>query len=621
MSSHPRWRRVTRFWAALVALIGLLAGGASLLGSPVPSAAASPSPWTIVPTPNPGAIEYFLYDVSCTSWTHCIAVGAAENSSHVLGTLIEEWNGTQWSLMTSPDSGSGDNYLNGVSCSDATDCVAVGFDYATPGSLTQTLVETWDGTSWSIATSPDVGSGDNLLTGVSCSDPTECTAVGSSYSSAGAWRTLVESWNGTTWTAATSPDVGSGDNMLAGVSCPDATDCVAVGSSTRSTGVSQTLIESWDGTTWTTATSPGPGSGADNTLSAVSCASSASCLAVGTGSPTASTLSDQQTLVESWNGTTWTAATSPDPGDVTNFLTGVSCTGVDQCQAVGAFSDSGSLNYASNTAQTLVVTWDGTNVSVVPSPQQGTASNFPEGLSCVAASSCVMAGWNDVAGNTGNDNEVALVEMASGGTTAATVDPSVTPSSAIVRHRVTYAASVTPASGPGTPTGGVTFTIGSTDLCSATLVNGSGSCTSTGAPVSADTVVATYIGDPTYTWSSATANLIVTYANPESDLRESSAGGATATVTLSSCTPTSATTVPSASGSGSVLTSGGAITWKTSGGTTIARWSSSSPGRGTCATSLTEHELSGVVTGGTSTYTRKERPGLDRPLPGAGRAQ
>ncbi len=593
-----------RFSSALVALLGLLAGGASLLASPVPSAAASPSPWTIVPTPNTGAIEYVLYDVSCTSWTQCIAVGAAENSSHVYGTLIEEWNGAKWSLMTSPDEGSGDNYLNAVSCSDATDCVAVGFDYSS-SSQTQTLVETWDGTSWSIATSPDVGSGDNLLAGVSCSDPTECTAVGSSYSSTGVWRTLVESFDGTSWTTATSPDVGSGDNTLTGVSCPDATDCTAVGSSYSSTGVWQTLVESWDGTNWTVVTSPDP-AGADNTLSAVSCASSVSCLTVGTGSASTGTLSDHQTLIESWDGTSWTAATSPDPGDVTNFLTGVSCTGVDQCQAVGAFSDSGSAHYPPNTAQTLVVTWDGTNVSVVPSPQQGSASNFPEGLSCVDAGSCVMAGWNDLPGNTGDDSEAALVEMASGGTTAATVDPSVTPSSAIVNHRVTYAASVTPASGPGTPTGGVNFAIGSTDLCTATLVNGTGSCTSTKAPVGADTVVATYVGDPTYAWSSATANLTVTYATAKVTCAKLG-GRASATVTLSSCTPTSATN-GSASGSGSLLTSGGAFTWKTSGGTTIGRWSSSSPGSGTCATSSTEHELSGVITGGTSTYTRKGDP-------------
>ncbi len=596
--SNGRTRPVV---AVLTAVVALVAGGV-LTGSPSePAGAASPSPWTIVPTPIPSAIEYVLYGVSCTSWTLCIAVGASENASHVYGTLAEEWNGAKWSLMTIPDQGSGDNRLTGVSCSSPTSCVAVGYEYTT-SSLPQTLIESWDGTSWTIATSPDRGSADNLLSGVSCSDPTDCVAVGSSYSSTGVWQSLVESWDGTSWTIATSPDQGSGDNLLFGVSCSSPTGCVAVGSSYSSTAVWQTLIESWDGTSWTIAASPDPGSG-DNSLNAVSCATSTNCLAVGAESNTAGTQADRETLAESWNGTSWTALTSPDPGGTKNFLTGVSCTGVDQCQAVGAFANK------DNTDQTLVMAWGGTNLNVVSSPNagtaKGTASNFPEGVSCIDTSSCVMAGWNYLPSSSpGNQSQVALVGMAGGGTTADTTQPAVTPSQAVAGHATTYQVSVT--SGSGTPTGGVNFTIGSTNLCSTTLVNGTGSCTSAQAPLGADTVAATYIGDPTYASSSGTTRLFVVRSAPSVTCAKVG-GNASTTFTLTTCSPTS-TTNKSASGPGSVLTSGGTLKWTTSGGTTVASWSSSSPGRGACPVASTEHELSGVVTGGTSTATKSGDP-------------
>ncbi len=596
-------RKIPFVVAVLTAVVALVAGGV-LTGSPSePAGAASPSPWTIVPTPIPSAIEYVLYGVSCTSWTLCIAVGASENASHVYGTLAEEWNGAKWSLMTIPDQGSGDNRLTGVSCSSPTSCVAVGYEYTT-SSLPQTLIESWDGTSWTIATSPDRGSADNLLSGVSCSDPTDCVAVGSSYSSTGVWQSLVESWDGTSWTIATSPDQGSGDNLLFGVSCSSPTGCVAVGSSYSSTAVWQTLIESWDGTSWTIAASPDPGSG-DNSLNAVSCATSTNCLAVGGQSNNSGTQAQQDTLVESWDGTSWTGATSPDPGGEKNFLTGVSCTGVDQCQAVGAFANKGSVDYKSNTAVTMVVTWDGTNVTLVPSPQKGTASNFLESVSCIDASSCASAGWNYVPGAPGDEKEVALVEMA-GGATADSTQPSVSPSQAVVGHVTTYHASVTPSSGSGTPTGGVDFAIGALNLCTATLSNGTGSCTSTQAPLGADTVAATYFGDPTYAWSSATTRLFVARGLPSATCTKVG-GNASTTFTLNTCSPTS-TVNKSASGPGSVLTSGGTLTWTTSGGTTTASWSTASPGRGACPVANTELELSGVVTGGTSTYTKSGDP-------------
>ena len=72
---------------------------------------------------------------------------------------------------------------------------------------------------------------------------------------------------------------------------------------------------------------------------------------------------------------------------------------------------------------------------------------------------------------------------------------------------VTYSASVSSAYGP--PDGSVTFSAGSTSLCTASLSNGSGSCTSSAAPVGTDTVSGTYPGDPVFAASTGSTTLVV----------------------------------------------------------------------------------------------------------------
>jgi hypothetical protein len=84
-----------------------------------------------------------------------------------------------WSIVPSPDSGSGLNQLDGVSCHPAPDlCQAVGFYLDKELGTNQTLVESWNGTTWSIVPSPNVVTGDNDFLGVSCGAARSCQAVG-----------------------------------------------------------------------------------------------------------------------------------------------------------------------------------------------------------------------------------------------------------------------------------------------------------------------------------------------------------------------------------------------------------------------------------------------------------
>jgi hypothetical protein len=91
-------------------------------------------------------------------------------------------------------------------------------------------------------------------------------------------------------------------------------------------------------------------------------------------------------------------------------------------------------------------------------------------------------------------------------TTSVTLSPATVTSGT----RVAYLAIVTPHSGTGTPTGTISFTIGSTTLCTAVLSGGDAACGATNAPVGTDTVTGKYSGGNGYASSSGTATLTVT---------------------------------------------------------------------------------------------------------------
>jgi hypothetical protein len=149
--------------------------------------------------------------------------------------------------------------------------------------------------------SPVVGDGTwNALDGVSCPSAAFCVAVGSDESGSGA---LVETWNGTSWSVTQSPPVGT--SVLRAVACPSATFCAAVGDTEGGTGGTEAVTELWDGTTWSAPPAPLVEGGRWNSLSAVTCSAASACSATGTYQ------SDQgdTPLAESWDGTSWSVVT------------------------------------------------------------------------------------------------------------------------------------------------------------------------------------------------------------------------------------------------------------------------------------------------------------------------
>jgi hypothetical protein len=149
--------------------------------------------WTRQWTPNPaGTTSSELRAASCLTASACVAVGDFVNTAGAQVPIAESWDGTSWTRqpIAAPTGGTF-NELTGVSCTTATACTAVGHYHS---SLSQvTLAEAWNGSRWTIQSTPNPA-GLSELTGVSCAAASTCTAVGESYS-LGTFAPLAEQYS------------------------------------------------------------------------------------------------------------------------------------------------------------------------------------------------------------------------------------------------------------------------------------------------------------------------------------------------------------------------------------------------------------------------------------------
>ena len=345
--------------------------------TPVGAEASPGVSWSVVASPATPPTQYnSLSGVSCSGSTFCAAVG----------TLNESWNGSTWSVVPSPATTDG---LNGVSCSGPSACMAVG------GSES----EAWNGSTWSTVPIGLPGTS-STLNAVSCAGASACTAVGdyAPIVTCGPFppcdqiyqATLIESWNGSDWSVVPSPNAPSylADD-LTGVSCTGPSACTAVGYADSNGSLDHTLIESWNGSVWSIVPSPNTPDNQPNYLTAVSCSSSTACTAVGIDAVDGA---EDQTLIESWNGSVWSIVPSPDTSSIQNdTLGGVSCSSPSVCTAVGTYTPDDPNQ--STIALTLIEVWDGSVWSIVPSPDPSpTQYNSLHSVSCLGPSACTAVG-------------------------------------------------------------------------------------------------------------------------------------------------------------------------------------------------------------------------------------
>jgi hypothetical protein len=342
--------------------------------------------WASQKTPSPGGAEFSqLFAVSCTSASACTATGYYYNGANTARTLAERWNGTAWAIQPTPSPGGAQtSELDAVSCASAWSCMAVGDHYAS--SAQGTLVERWNGTAWAIQKAPSPGGVfGSYLDGVSCTSASACTAVGYYYNGGVSPLALAERWNGTAWAIQPTPTPGS--VVLEAVSCTSASSCTATGFTTNNSTLTQlTLVERWNGKAWAIQKSPSPGGGENSELVGVSCTSASACTAAGFQFTSAFS---GGTLAERWNGKAWAIQPTASPGGAeTPELQAVSCTSASACTATGVYDTSG------DTPVMMAERWNGTAWAIQPTPSPGGAlGSGLVGVSCTSASACTAAGW------------------------------------------------------------------------------------------------------------------------------------------------------------------------------------------------------------------------------------
>jgi hypothetical protein len=272
-----------------------------------------------------------------------------------------------WTVSPAADvAGTSWTNLHAVDCSSANSCMAVGFAVVYSGGefgpgAYSTVAERWDGTSWQRVPTPDPPSPTTpvSLNGVSCPRPNVCFAVGSSGSGSSS-APLIERWNGASWSIQPSPAVPGGS--LGAVSCSGLLACTAVGEP----DASGTLAERWDGTGWHVQSLPDPPGSQPSFLTDVSCPLKRTCTAVGQTNG----LTNLAPLVERWFGrvNSWglQAAPKPDGADIAQF-SGVSCPDGRVCFAVGGSLGPPGPNFERDIT-TLAERRVGSKWSVMPTP-------------------------------------------------------------------------------------------------------------------------------------------------------------------------------------------------------------------------------------------------------------
>ena len=328
--------------------------------------------WNAITSPNPGNYNNSLYAVTTDSDGDVWAVGP--------GALIERWNGTSWQVMPT---GNVTGTLEGVTMVSPTDGWAVGYTGA-PDVMPRSMH--WNGTSWSVVPMPDVNAYLVRLHDVAAVSATDVWAVGWIVPDGQVYsRELVMRWNGTAWSVV--PTIGGAPEILAtalySVDVIAPNDVWAVGI-VEEAGKKRTLTMHWNGAVWARVASPNVGN-EDNILESVSAVGTDSVWAVGHYYDPA--ISFDRTLAMRWNGTQWSIVSTPDPAPgrpgagsgnpnqdnpQSNFgtlLYGVDAVSETEVWAVGHIQPGWPNN------RTMILRWNGTSWTHVPSPSPGVYVN------------------------------------------------------------------------------------------------------------------------------------------------------------------------------------------------------------------------------------------------------
>ena len=338
-------------------------------------------------------------------------------------------------------------YLGAISCLSSGNCTAAGYGVDPAGNDVPVAVTETNGT-WGTASEPSLpanaapeqGSG-LVLTGVACTSPGNCVAVGSYTDSnsnseplaipetAGTWGAGVEvPLPADAATAAAAQSAG-----LDGVACTGPGNCAATGSYLNGSANREPMIATESNGAWATpaaltlpsnAASP-VGQYSPGRLSGIACPAAGACVAVGDYEDAAGSIVP---LAAGEIAGIWGAATevAPPAGSGSGDLTAVSCPSAGSCRAVGSSSTGAGVTTPIVVGQSGGTWGTATGVTLPPVAVSGAGAALA-GISCTAAGACVATGTYEGPGEDGTgaaaagfhpptgDNDALLVDTEAGG--------------------------------------------------------------------------------------------------------------------------------------------------------------------------------------------------------------
>ncbi|HTT86906.1 MAG TPA: hypothetical protein VMF60_06040, partial [Acidimicrobiales bacterium] len=293
--------------------------------------------------------------VTCVAVGSCVAVGGYLAKKAQGSGLIEVLSGGTWTPRRELPAGFSGVEFSAVSCPATGSCVAVGEGSSASGGSSGVMANLSDGT-WSMTAAPlpaNVAAVDafGLFGSVTCPVVGACEAVGADLV-LGAKKAKEEGFIDTLsagqWTATEAPLASKKSahalSDLQSVACPAADACAAGGVfADKSHKGGEGLLETLSSGTWSPVDVPLPANavpGASGPFSDVTCPAVGTCVAV---ADYVDASGNQQALIETLTGATWTATQAPVPADAGTdpfaALGGVSCPSAGSCVAVGGYTD------------------------------------------------------------------------------------------------------------------------------------------------------------------------------------------------------------------------------------------------------------------------------------------
>ncbi|MBI4675253.1 MAG: hypothetical protein HY741_26725 [Chloroflexi bacterium] len=269
-------------------------------------------------------------------------------------TLLEHWDGTQWTLVDTPDVGG----IDDIFVAAPNDIWALGFAFKPntqyllhwDGSTWQkvpldiyalalggtsgtdiwalgspSMIRHWDGASWSPVPGPDPSSIAESISDVKAFTPNDAWAVGHWYFNVTSHGGIILHWDGTAWTYTYR---GSGGSLLsvAGTSGKD----VWIGGSTQ---YAHGRLYHWDGQQWRVSRGPQPLRG---TVAYTGLAALATDDVWTVGGVQTYPIGQYYALLGHWDGKRWSSVPTPTLSESHNWLAAVAVVNAEDVWAVGA---------------------------------------------------------------------------------------------------------------------------------------------------------------------------------------------------------------------------------------------------------------------------------------------